>query len=87
VLRGLADLLLERRDEIRHPDPDFAVRLGLAAVSGAVETGDPYTGDPFERERLVREGQKLLMGYLTGRTETEEDGEEEEDVDFFDVWG
>jgi hypothetical protein len=35
----------------------------------------------------VREGQKLLMGYLTGRTDTEEDGEEEEDVDFFDVWG
>jgi len=87
ILRGLADLLLERRAEIQHPDPDFAVRLGLAAVSGAVEAGDPYTGDPFERERLVREGQKLLMGYLTGRTDTEEDGEEEEDVDFFDVWG
>lgn len=87
VLRGLADLLLDHRAEIQHPDADFAVCLGLAAVSGAVDAGDPYTGEPFEHDRLVREGQKLLMGYLTGRADVEEDGEEEEDVDFFDVWG
>ena len=89
VLRGLADLLLERRSEIQHPDPEFAVRLGLAALSGAIETGDPYTGESFDREQLLREGQKLLMRYLTGQTaDGDEQSEEDEgDVDFFDVWG
>ncbi|MEX2466492.1 MAG: TetR/AcrR family transcriptional regulator [Gemmatimonadota bacterium] len=88
VLRGLADLLLERRAEIDHPDPELAVRLALAAMSGAVEAGDPYTGEPFDRDQLVREGRILVLAYLAGRDRPAHDEEEDEgDVDFFDVWG
>ena len=92
VLRGLADLLLERRSEIRHADPDLAVRLALAAVGGAIEAGDPRTGEPFEHETLLREGPALLLSYLAGRGPATADGtpveeDEDGDVDFFDVWG
>ncbi len=88
VLRGLADLMLERRSEIDHPDPELAVRLALAAVSGAVEAGDPYTGEPFDRDQLVRQGQVMVMAYLTGRERPDPVAEEDdEEVDFFDVWG
>lgn len=90
VLRGLAQLLLERRVEITHPNPEVAVRLALAALSGAVEAGDPSTGDAFERELLIREGQALLLAYLAGSAPSPAASvteEEEGDVDFFDVWG
>ncbi|MDZ7781153.1 MAG: TetR/AcrR family transcriptional regulator [Gemmatimonadota bacterium] len=65
VLTGLTELLLERRKEITHPDPELAVRLALAALSGAVESGDPATGEPFDRDALGREGRWLLLAYLT----------------------
>lgn len=91
VLRGLTDVLLERRAEIAHPDPQLAVRLALAAVSGAVETGDPSTGDPFDPDTLVREARALLLSYLTGPEGAPGAGdaveEDEGEVDFFDVWG
>ena len=97
VLQSLSELLLERQDQIRHPSPELAVRLSLAAIAGAVDTGDPSSGEPFDGSVLEREGEVLVMGYLTGAAPAEavpspaEDGDESEeedgDVDFFDVWG
>ncbi len=97
VLESLSDLLLERRGQIRHRDPELAVRLSLAAIAGAVEAGDPSSGEPFDTAVLEREGEILVMGYLTGAApdgaaqsiaDAEETDEEDDgDVDFFDVWG
>lgn len=97
VLQSLSDVLLERRDQIRHGDPELAVRLSLAAIAGAVDAGDPSSGEPFRTDVLEREGEILVVGYLTGTTPAgggpaaaiAEDAEDEEDgdVDFFDVWG
>jgi AcrR family transcriptional regulator len=97
VLESLSDLLLERRDQIRHQDPELAVRLALAAIAGAVDSGDPSSGQPFDPRVLEREGEELVVGYLTGSvpvgavqatTEGEqEEADDDEDVDFFDVWG
>lgn len=66
VLQALAKLLLEHRDRIRHEDPEGAVRLALAALSGIVETGDPETGEPFPEEVTVGQGSALVLTYLTG---------------------
>lgn len=66
VLQSLAELVLEHRDRIRHPDPDLAVRLALAALSGVVETGDPETGELFAMDVIIREGSTLVLTYLTG---------------------
>ena len=96
VLESLSDLLLERRGQIQHHDPELAVRLSLAAIAGAVDTGDPSSGEPFDASVLEREGEVLVMRYLTSAATVaahpaptyEDDGAEEEgDVDFFDVWG
>lgn len=85
VLTGLSELLLSRREKIAHADPELAVHVALAAVSGLIETADPSTGEPFPRDVLVREGRALLMAYLTGSSPGVTD--DEGDVDFFDVWG
>ena len=98
VLGSLADLLLQRRDEIRHPHAEMAVGLSLAAIAGVVDAGNPPSGDPFETDFVVQEGEAMIVGYLTGRTsapapaaagapEETADEEEDGDVDFFDVWG
>jgi AcrR family transcriptional regulator len=84
ALDELAERLLERREEITHPDPERAVRIGLAAVLGvgqharAVVTNE--TGpDP---DGLRTECTQMLLGYLTGRPR-----DEASSVDYFDVWG
>lgn len=38
VIRLLRDLLLARRDEIRHPDPAVAVEIGYLQLAGALRT-------------------------------------------------
>ncbi|MCA9572430.1 MAG: TetR/AcrR family transcriptional regulator [Myxococcales bacterium] len=84
VLTSSTELLLARRDELRHPDPEMAVSLGLRAVAGVAAANGRGLG--LERDRLIREGADLLMGYLVGRAPADGD-EDRESVDFFDVWG
>jgi AcrR family transcriptional regulator len=43
VLKGLSELLLDRRDEIRHPDPSLAISFALVQV-GALLTESYVTG-------------------------------------------
>ena len=83
LLVGLGDLLLERRAAIGHDNAELAVRLGLRAVIGVVDTEFRAVQDRLDRETLVRECRNLLLGYLTGGiSSTTGSG-----VDFFDVWG
>jgi len=82
LLRGLRQLILLHRNEIAHPDPELAVRLGLRAVLGVVDSEFRATRDRLSRDLLIEECRSLLLGYLTG-----ESGEGETSVEFFDVWG
>jgi AcrR family transcriptional regulator len=78
LLASLETLLLERRSEMQHPNPQLAVRLGLGAVLGVIDTGPDGVG----RDVLIPECTQLLLAYLS--SETELGGEP---VEFFDVWG
>ena len=74
----ISRVLLERRAEIRHPDPELAVRLGYLAVASVLRR--PDTG--LDDERLVTELARLWLSYLGG--EGERGGPAA--VDFFQVW-
>lgn len=90
-------LLLARRGEISHPDPERAAGFGYRAVVGAlrefvemdgaraaVDDGSE-SGTPITGD-LALELSRFWMGYLDpgwGRVGAGEDGE----VDFFDPWG
>lgn len=87
LVESLEVLLLERAGEMKHPDPQLAVRLGLSAVLGVIdaglESGSTEEGEPVDRHRLVGECTDLLLAYLAGPAP--ERGSEP--VEFFDVWG
>lgn len=85
VLNGLEELLLERADEILHPDPPLAVRLGLrAALSVLEDAGAESPGSP-PSERRRAEATLLLIGYLRPGPSGGEQPPTGED--FFDIWG
>ena len=67
VFAGLSQLLLSRRAEIAHPDPDRAVRfllvtLGLT-LKGYLLQGDRL-GTPTSWHELSEELQRFALGYL-----------------------
>jgi len=87
LVESLEALLLERQGEMKHPEPQLAVRLGLSAVLGVLDTGLDASAEPgaepLERERLVSECTDLLLAYLAGSAPDRGS----EPVEFFDVWG
>jgi len=83
LLVGLADILLVHEEEIRHEDPQLAVRLGLRAVLGVVDAEFRAVEDRLPREVLLEECRTLLQSYLMGSAgPTTGAG----NVDFFEVW-
>jgi AcrR family transcriptional regulator len=103
VRKGLVDLLLSRRSEIRHEAPELAVRVALEAVVGVVDaelqgsepdprgTDDlsgPSTSSRPSRARLGREELVAECRSLVLGYLTGDSGAGPEGrVDFFDVWG
>lgn len=83
LLHGLRQLILQKRGDIAHEDPELAVRLGLRGVLGVVDSEFRATHDRLPRDVLIEECRSLLMGYLTGHAGEGRTG----GVDFFDVWG
>ena len=73
-------VLLERRAAIRHPDPEAAVWLGHAAVTGAVRERP----EGWEDGPLVAELARLWSRYLGGGDA--DDRGDSGAVDFFQVW-
>jgi AcrR family transcriptional regulator len=86
LLGDLETLILERRAEILHASPELAVRVGLRAVMGVLDSDMPPTEDDEDasRDLVVRECRDLLTAYLTGRAAKPGDPHQ---VEFFDVWG
>ena len=76
----IAGVLLERRAEIRHPDPLAAIWLGHTAVTGAIRERPEGWEDGLLTEELAR----LWLSYL-GQREGDDRGTESA-VDFFQVW-
>ncbi len=83
VLSDLEQILLSKRAEIAHGDPELAVRLGLRAVIGVIDGGLDLRDGSVSDEVIVEQCCSLLLGYLTGQAGSGAEG----DVDFFDVWG
>ena len=83
LLVGLAVMLLEHEKEIEHEDPQLAVRLGLRAILGVVDTEFRAVDDRLARETLLAECRTLLQGYLMGHSGSASGAA---NVDFFDVW-
>ena len=86
LLGDIAAILLARRQEINHPKPEFAVRLGLLAAEGMIVAGRAEELDPLPREVLAEEATDLLLCYLWSKTSARSAGRISEEVDFFDVW-
>ena len=87
VIGDVAEILLARRDEIAHPEPELAVRLGLLATAGMIEADRSADDGPLPREILVSEATNLLLRYLTVTTSASAQVKASEEVDFFDIWG
>lgn len=69
VIRLLRDLLLARRDEIRHPDPPLAVEVGYLQLAGALRTlilvGWPKTDrGAIGDDTLIAQLTRSFRGYL-----------------------
>jgi AcrR family transcriptional regulator len=58
--------LLARRDEIRHTEPELAVRIGLYMCLQSLQTALLFENLPPEvtRESIVREAKRMLGAYL-----------------------
>ena len=96
ILETVTPLLLNRRVEITHPDPEFAVRFGYTAVVGAIRElieRDEFQGAPSNEAggdsgfaTLGPELARLWTGYLQPGSDFRA-GSEDGEVDFFDPWG
>ena len=84
VRRGLADVLLSRRDEMDHPRPEVAVDVGIVSVSALLDTPRSDLPRAVDEAQLRHEAACLLRSYL--QAAEPERRESTEGVDFFDVW-
>jgi hypothetical protein len=95
LVSTVTELLLERRADITHPEPEDAVPFGYRVVVGAIrefldvaEARTLASGDGAQvsdRSGLGPELARLWIGYLSPRSISPED--DEGAVDFFDPWG
>ena len=93
ILSTVTPLFLAHREEITHPDPEWAIRLGyrfspwgsireVLELEGAVGVVDGAA----TAEAVIPELARAWIAYLgAGGPEKAQDGPRE--VDFFDPWG
>lgn len=82
--REVAELVLQRRSAVRHPEPEKAAHVAYRwAVGGIRELLDSFGGSPSDPEMVSEEVARGLTAYLGGGAAASED---REGVEFFDVW-
>jgi AcrR family transcriptional regulator len=96
LLSTVTPLLLSRREEISHPEPEVAIPFGYRAVVGAIREflsleevralAPDQVGNLLQGDDLGRELARLWNGYLDPSTRSGLDAGDG-DVDFFDPWG
>ncbi len=64
VFQHVAELLLTRRSEIPHPDPETAVRFALLMVGLVVQGAIVLPSDPKDLDRLLPEFERKLESEL-----------------------
>jgi AcrR family transcriptional regulator len=69
LTRRIADVLLERRDEIRHPDPAVAIEIAVQMALGLLEQlalyGDLHVdGRRLDDEAIIDELARNFIGYV-----------------------
>lgn len=71
LVEGVSGLLLSRRAEIGHPDPDRAVRFAIDAALAIVDERAIFhavpAADRLESDALAEELVHLVLGYLRAR--------------------
>jgi hypothetical protein len=96
ILSTVTPLFLAHREEITHPDPEWAIRLGYRFAVGAIrellelETAVGVVDGAARAEALTPELARAWVAYLGagGPLATlEEEKEPAQEVDFFDPWG
>ena len=92
ILSTVTPLFLDHRDEISHPDPEWAIRLGYRFAVGAIrellelEGAVGVVDGAATAEALTPELARAWVSYLGGlRPEEAQEGPRE--ADFFDPWG
>ena len=96
ILDSVTPILLSRREEMTHPDPEIAVRFGYRFVVGAIrefleleearEVSAVDVGHQPPNAELGLEVARVWIGYLSpGVGDRDHEGPGE--VDFFDPWG
>ena len=67
-ISGLRGLLLERRAEMSHPDPDRAIELGFMMTIGSLRElvvfGETWPAPPAHTPALAAEVARMYCGYL-----------------------
>ena len=92
ILSTVTPLFLAHREEITHPDPEWAIRLGYRFAVGAIREILELEGTvgvvdgAAKAEALVPELARAWIAYL-GAGGGEGDEEVPREVDFFDPWG
>ncbi len=69
-MAGIEKIILLHRKEIRHPNPEKAVRIALQLASLAlkeqINPGDKLRGPALTAEELAAELTRMFLGYLRG---------------------
>jgi len=91
ILSTVSPLFLAHRQEITHPDPEWAIRLGYRFAVGAIreilelEGAVGIVDGAANAEAIVPEMARAWLAYLGGGPESRSGTAGE--VDFFDPWG
>jgi len=92
ILSTVTPLFLAHRQEITHPDPEWAIRLGYRFAVGAIreilelEGAVGIVDGASTAEAIIPELARAWIAYL-GAGGLDEGAEVSRDVDFFDPWG
>jgi AcrR family transcriptional regulator len=92
ILSTVSPLFLAHREEISHPDPEWAIRLGYRFAVGSIrevlelEGAVGVVDGASKAEAIVPELARAWIAYL-GAGRPEEGADAAKEVDFFDPWG
>jgi AcrR family transcriptional regulator len=93
ILQTVTPLFMAHKNEITHPDPEWAIRLGYRFAVGSIreilelEEAAGVVDGAASAESLIPELASAWTSYLGVGSVIVERTEEKREVDFFDPWG